>query len=152
MERMGFEVNKKFAKNYRNRPETMEIGGKTYNFRSQLEIKVAKYLELLKVSGQIKDWAYEQTTFTFDDQIVCKKYIIDFDVIRPDGTFYYIEAKGYVDKHTIDRLTVLFTKRPEVRVWMVFQGKRDRDKFLRRKVSRQCDRVLVLSDMTRGIV
>jgi hypothetical protein len=150
-EKMGYEKNKGFAKDFHNKRETVSIGGKLCNFRSKLEHKVAVYLEILKQGKHIKDWAFEQTTFDFQNPIL-KKYIMDFDVIRPDGSFYYIETKGYMDKHGRDRITVLLTERPEVELWVVFQNKRDKVKFERRKISRQCKRICLLSELIGGLI
>lgn len=149
-ERMGFELNRRFAKDYHNNPHTATVGGKECKFRSNLEHKVADYLELLKIGKIIKDWAFEQTIFRFDNPIL-KKYIMDFDVIRDDGTFYYIEAKGMMDKHGRDRITVLLTERPEVELWVVFQNKKDMTKFNRRLISKQCKRVCLISELTKGM-
>ena len=150
-ERMGFETNKRFVKDYNNRRETVEIGGQVCNFRSQLEKHLAGYLELLRLGGHIKGWRFEQTTFHFNNPIL-KKYVMDFDVIRNDGTFYYIESKGHMDKHGKDRITVLLNERPEVELWVVFSGKPDKVKFERTKISKQCKRICLLSELTRGLV
>ena len=77
---------------------------------------------------------------------------MDFDVIRPDGTFFYIEAKGMMDKHSRDRIIVLLDERPEVELWVAFSNKRDKVKFERTKISRQCKRVCVVSELTRGLL
>lgn len=149
-ERMGFEKNLVFAKDFHNHPHTATVGGKECKFRSNLEHRVADYLELLRAGKIIKDWAFEQTVFRFENPIL-KKYVMDFDVIRDDGTFYYIECKGMMDKHGRDRITVLLTERPEVELWVVFQNKRDMTKFNRRLISKQCKRVCLISELTKRV-
>ena len=148
--KMGFN-EPPLARSFNNNRHTAIVGSKECNFRSNLEHRVAVYLELLKIGGHIKDWAFEQTVFHFDNPIL-SKYLMDFDVIRPDGTFYYIEAKGMMDKHSRDRITVLLTEKPEVELWVVFQNKRDKVKFERKKIAKRCKRVCLLSELTRGIV
>jgi len=140
MERMGFEKNKRFARDYNNRRETCVVGGKECSFRSQLEKQVAQYLELLKVSGHIKDWAHEQTTFRFPDD----RYLVDFDVLNPDGSFEYVEAKGQFDSRTRRKLMLIQKYRPEVKLTLVFKNKRDAAK-VSRKMASACKRVCVLT-------
>ena len=87
--KMGFET-RRFQKNYNNTWVRDTIGGKEYNFRSKGEHRLAKYLELLKVSGHIRDWLYENTTFCFpseDDPV--KTWLVDFDVLENDGCARY---------------------------------------------------------------
>lgn len=149
MTKMGFEkftIRRKFG----NKPETCEIGGKTCNFRSQSEKKVAKYLQLLVDSDFYQDWAFEQTMFRFDNPIL-QNYVMDFDVLRKDGTFFYVEVKGLMDKYSRDRITVLLTERPEVELWVVFTGKKEMAKFMRRKISRLCKRICTVAELTKGI-
>ena len=151
MERMGFEKNRRFARDFNNQRQTVQYGDKVCNYRSKLERRIGDYLEMLKIGKHIKDWAYEQTVFRFKN-VVLQKYIMDFDVIRPDGTFFYIEAKGMMDKHSRDRIIVLLDERPEVELWVAFSNKRDKVKFERTKISRQCKRVCVVSELTRGLL
>ena len=136
--KMGFEPRKRIYQNFKNVRVDAEVGGKQCKFRSKLEHKVAIYLELLKVSGHIKDWAFEQTKFIFPDD----KYLVDFDVINTDGTFYYVEAKGRFDGRARRKLQLLSKYRPEVVIDMVFSGKTD---ALKMKTSmKYCRRVCVL--------
>jgi hypothetical protein len=142
VERMGFEKNKRFAADFNNRPETANIGGKECHFRSQFELHFAQYLEMLKVGRAIKDWAFEQTTFTFPDD----KYLVDFDVINPDGTFEYFEVKGHWDARAKRKLKLLNKYRPEVQITLVFQSKRDMGKVSKRLTS-YCKRVAIFRGM-----
>lgn len=146
MAKMGFEPNQRLIMDYKNKRVTMDIAGKTYTFRSILESKVAQYLQLLKDSGHIKDWAYEQTTFKFPDD----RYLVDFDVINNDGTFYYLEAKGYVTAKTKRNLRLLNKYRPEVVIDMVFQNKHDIKKLGLAK--KYCRRVCLLKELTNGMI
>lgn len=146
IEYMGFEEHKSLARDFNNKRTTAIIGGKQYFFRSILEFKVAKYLQLLKDTGHIKDWAFEQTTFKFPDD----KYLVDFDVLENDGNFYYIEAKGHPDERARRKLRLLNKYKPEVKIMMVFQNARDVKKLGLAK--KYCWRVCVLSELTKGII
>ena len=106
-ERMGFETNKRIARDFNNRRETCEIGGKACNFRSQ--------------------------------------------VLRPDGTWFHIEAKGHPDARARRKLKLLNKYRPEVEIWMVFQSKRDAAK-LGLSGRKYCKRVCLLRELTRDII
>jgi hypothetical protein len=150
-EKMGYEKNKKFAKDYNNKPKWVTIGGKTFYSRSQGERDVAEYLELLKVGKVIKDWAFEQTKFCFpSEQDPVRTWLIDFDVLENDGSFYYIEFKGLVEPDTKRKLYLLRQYRPEVKVVMVCADKKGIKKIGSR-ASACCSRVCLLSDFTRGL-
>jgi hypothetical protein len=144
MAKMGYETNKRLIRDYHNRRETVTIGGKTFTVRSQLEKKIALYLDLLKANGHIKDWAFEQTTFRFPDDT----YLVDFDVLENDGSFYYLEAKGYFDARSRRKLKLLNKYRPEVRLMLVLQSKSGLKKLGLAK--KYCWRVCLLSELTRG--
>jgi len=118
--KMGFE-NMRFRKHYNNRPETVTIGGKTINVRSQGEKKVAEYLEVLKQSGHIWEWAYEARTFRFPDD----SWLIDFTVQENIGSFYHIEFKGHFEARDRRKLKLLFKYYPDARVLYVFQNRCD---------------------------
>ncbi len=101
MNKMGFNEIPPRRK-YGNRPVDVEIDGKMYHFRSKAEYAVAEQLHLLKQQGYIKDFAYEQTKFCFpSEQDPVKTWLVDFDVLENDGSFYYIEYKGHVEPEEI---------------------------------------------------
>ena len=142
---MGYE-KQGFARTYNNRRETLEIGGQVCNFRSQLEKKVAQYLEVLRVGGHIKSWSFETTTFQFPDD----KWLVDFDIRNNDDTFEYYEAKGMFDARARRKLKLVAKYRPDAKITMVFQNKRDMQKA---RLSRKyAHRFCLLSELTKGIV
>ncbi len=121
MAKIGFEKIK-FQKQYNNQWTSLVIDGKTYRFRSKFESHWALYLQLLKENGHIKDWAYEQTTFTFKDELKgAKGYLIDFDILENDGTFRYEECKGFLEPNTITKLQRVRKYRPEVVIDLIMQ-------------------------------
>lgn len=76
-----------------------EIAGRKIYFRSEWEVRYAKYLQFLKERGQIKEWEYEPQTFWFDEiRRGTRSYLPDFKITKPEGTHYWIEIKGYLDR------------------------------------------------------
>ena len=61
---MGFEKQKKLAKEYRNVWVRTIINDKAYAFRSKGEHKLALYLETLRLGGLIKSWEHESHNFS----------------------------------------------------------------------------------------
>ena len=121
MERLGFEKNRRIVKQYNNIREVCEIGGKRCHFRSRLEKRVAEYLELLKVSGIIKDWDYEFMNFKFPDD----SWLIDFTVRENDNEIYHLEVKGHFEARDRKKLKLLFKYFPQARVLYVMQSRKD---------------------------
>ncbi len=152
VEMMGFEKDRRFAKQYNNQRVTETIGGKLCKFRSKGERKVALYLETLKIGGVIKDWAYEQTKFCFpSEKDPVRTWLIDFDVLENDGNFYYIEYKGLVEPDTKRKLYLLSKYRPEIKVVMVCADKKGIKKLGSRATS-CCQRACLLRELTKGII
>jgi len=145
IERMGFESNKRFAKDFNNKPEEVCIGGKSFRVRSQGEKKLALYLELLKVGGHIKEWDFEQTTFHFPDD----KYLVDFDVRTNNDEPEYYEYKGLFDARSRRKLQLLQKYRPEVKLTLVF-AKRSDAKKVSKKMASFCKRVCILT--AKGLI
>lgn len=145
-EMMGFEADKRINKKYGNITCYALIGDRSFRFRSKLEHKVAMYLEVIKNGGWIKDWDYEGTTFRFPDD----KWLIDFEVRNNDDSFEYIEAKGMFDARSRRKLKLVHKYRPDAKITMVFQNKRDMQKA--RLSAKYCYRFCLLSELTRGII
>lgn len=143
--KMGFEPQR-LRKEYKNERVSACIGGKSCNFRSKLEYAVAKHLELRKVSGLIRDWAYEKTTFKFPGF----SWLMDFDVLNADGTFEYYECKGHFEANTRIKIKALAQERPEVRVTIVFCDNGQKKKCQKWTKSRLFHRVCTLKEFTNG--
>ena len=71
------------------KPVTKEIGGKTYTFKSLLEMRWAVWCQLRKEQGIIEDWWYEDEVVP----ITYKAGRVDF--YRPDFTIKYEGGFGY---------------------------------------------------------
>ncbi|KKL71483.1 hypothetical protein LCGC14_2094480 [marine sediment metagenome] len=105
MEKLGFEKNKRLVRDFNNVPTQIWLGGGHYSFKSKFEAKWAKYLQLLKDSGEIIEWYYEPHTFYFPNEKTAPvQYTPDFLVIENDDTEIYQETKGYHDGPTNSKL------------------------------------------------
>jgi hypothetical protein len=139
--KMGFEPNKRFRKEYKNKLVTAVVDGKTIRFRSKLEYGWANFLECLKRGGEIKSWEYETHTFKFDN-IGVEKWLVDFVVRNNDDSFEYYECKGYFERRDVDKLKCLFKERPEVQLVYVFGSKPKLSAKKWEYLERFCDRIV----------
>jgi hypothetical protein len=81
------------------------IGDKTKFFRSRWEANYARYLEFLKLQGQILDWLHEPQTFWFLEIMRgSRSYLPDFKVMNLDGSHYWVEVKGWMDDRSKTKL------------------------------------------------
>ena len=81
------------------------IGGKRYYFKSKLEKNYAKNLQLKKEHGKILDWFYEPKIFWFESiKRGTRTYLPDFQIIENNGTYYWVECKGYFDSRSKTKL------------------------------------------------
>lgn len=74
----------------------IEFGTRKFYMRSSWERNYARYLEFVKQNGDIKDWDYECQTFEFQNRHGTTRYLPDFKVVHNDGTYYWVEVKGYM--------------------------------------------------------
>jgi hypothetical protein len=85
-----------------------EIGGKRNYYRSMWEANYARYLDMLKHAGQIKEWQHEPKTFWFEKIMRgVRSYKPDFLVTKPDGRQEWHEVKGWLcprSKTTLARM------------------------------------------------
>lgn len=87
-------------------------------FRSVREANVARYLEWLRLRGEITAWGYEVDTFYFDGiRRGCVSYRPDFKVWPSDGMPpYFIEVKAWMDQKSATKLRRMAKYHPDVRV------------------------------------
>lgn len=96
------------------------IGEKTKFFRSRWEANYARYLELRKQNGEIKDWLHEPETFWFKDILRgTRSYLPDFKIIQNDDTHYWVEVKGQMDARSKTKLKRFKKYYPEERLELV---------------------------------
>ena len=119
---MGFEENKRVVKIMKNQSVEDVFNGRVCYFRSKLEHRWAKYLQILLESGQIAGWFYEPDKFIFPDEITAPvQYTPDFKVIENDGTVIYQETKGYHDGQTNTKLRRMAKHYPDTIFELVLQ-------------------------------
>jgi len=66
--------------------------------RSRWEANVARFLNILLLCDKVASWEYEPRIFTFPVKRGITKYTPDFLINLPDGSHYWLEVKGWMDK------------------------------------------------------
>lgn len=85
--------------------------------RSRWEANLVFYFEYLKNQGLIKSWAYETEIFWFAGiKRGTNNYKPDFKITENDGSFYFIEVKGYFTKKDAVKLARMKKYHPEIRM------------------------------------
>lgn len=113
-----------------------EIGGKRNYYRSRWEANYARYLEWLKVRGEIVDWVHEPETFWFEAiKRGVRSYLPDFRVFENDGSSKLHEVKGWMDSRSKTTLRRMAKYHPAETIIVV----RERDY---NSIARQLGRVI----------
>ncbi len=95
------------------------IGRHKKYFRSTWEVLYARYLEWLKMKGEIMDWEYEPDTFWFESiRRGVRSYTPDFKVISENGHEYH-EVKGYLDSRSKTKLKRMAKYHPKDKVILI---------------------------------
>ena len=88
--------------------------------RSSWEANYARYLNLLKRTGDILRWEYEPDTFEFEGiKRGSRFYTPDFKVFSGEDSFEYHEVKGYMDAKSATKLRRMSKYFSEVKVVLV---------------------------------
>jgi hypothetical protein len=83
----------------------LEISGRRIYMKSIWERNYARYLELLKVNGEIFDWDYEPKVFVFEGiKFGTRTYKPDFLISYPDGRRHWHEVKGWMNSVSMTKL------------------------------------------------
>lgn len=109
-----------------------EIGGRKIYFRSDWEARYARNLQMLKEGGQIREWLYEPQRFYFDEiRRGTTSYLPDFKIIQLDGSHYWVEVKGYLDRKSKTQIKRFRKYYPYEKLILVtgewFDGKKSRN-------------------------
>ncbi len=100
-----------------------EIGPVRKYYRSRWEANYARYLEWLRLRGEIKAWKHEPTTFWFDAiKRGARSYLPDFHVVGSDGAEAYHEVKGWFDARSKTKIRRMAKYHPTVKL-IVVDGK-----------------------------
>lgn len=104
----------------------VEIGGQRFFARSRWEANYGRYLEWLRLAGEIQSWEHEPKTFWFEGiKRGCVSYLPDFRVIQKSGSEEYHEVKGWMDARSITKIARMAKYFPDVRL-VVIDSKRYR--------------------------
>ncbi|MCL2076332.1 MAG: DUF1064 domain-containing protein [Betaproteobacteria bacterium] len=96
------------------------IGGNDIYFRSKWEANYARYLEFLRLNGEIRAWAHEPDVFWFEGvRRGCVSYLPDFRVDENDGITVYHEIKGWMDAKSQTKLKRMAQYYPDVPVIVI---------------------------------
>ena len=134
---------------YRNKNTTRTTAdGRTIKFRSKLEAKWSRYLDILVAAGEIRGWRYESTFFEFlEIKHGIRRYKPDFEVALPDGRTVWHECKGYLDAKSITKIRRFAKYYPKERLDLIFNvvpkpGSRSKKRIEIEKISPYVYRVI----------
>jgi len=97
-----------------------EIGGINKYYRSRWEANYARYLEFLKLNGNIKSWEHEPETFWFEAiKRGTRSYLPDFRVTNIDGSIEYHEVKGWMDDRSKTKLSRMKKYHPKIKLILI---------------------------------
>lgn len=97
-----------------------EVGDKRNYYRSRWEANYARYLQWLKVQGQITDWQHEPETFWFEAiRRGVRSYLPDFRVTENDQTSVLHEVKGWMDSRSKTTLARMKKYHPQERIIVI---------------------------------
>jgi len=97
-----------------------EIGEIRKYYRSKWEANYARYLEWLRIKGEIQSWLHEPETFWFDGiRRGCMSYLPDFRVVESNGSVVYHEVKGWMDDRSKTKIKRMAKYHPLVKLIVV---------------------------------
>ena len=110
---------------WHNQPQLLTLeDGSVIKLKSKQEFKYAKYLQLLKLGGEIEEWKYEPTTFEFVIRWgKIRTYTPDFKVIEKDGTVRWHEVKTSLRQKDVLRFKLMNWDFPEERLVLIITSK-----------------------------
>jgi hypothetical protein len=96
------------------------IGGKKIYFRSSWEYYYCLFLEKLKQEKKIIDYEHEPDLFWFEGiKRGVTSYLPDFKVLHLNGTYEYVETKGYMDSKSQTKIKRMAKYHPQVKLRVV---------------------------------
>ena len=82
------------------------------------ELRTCKILDFWKNDGKIKDWEYTNDRIQYIFKNKKSTYILDFKVFTNDGSFYYIETKGYVTERDLAKWEAAKNNGFVMKIWL----------------------------------
>lgn len=96
-----------------------EIGSQRAFFRSRWEANYARFLEWLRINGEIEKWEHEPEVFWFESiKRGTRSYLPDFRVTDQTGVAYH-EVKGWMDSRSRTQIKRMSIYHPSVRLVVV---------------------------------
>ena len=96
------------------------IGGRRKFYRSRWEANYARFLEFLRLNGEIKKWEHEPETFWFEKiKRGRRSYTPDFRVTYNDDTIIFHEVKGWMDPASKTKLKRMRIYHPEITIRII---------------------------------
>jgi len=93
-------------------------------FRSRWEANYARFLAMLQRQRGIVSWEFEPVTFSFEDTTHgIRSYTPDFRIVRPDGSVYFVEIKGWMDRKSAIQFKGMAKQHPTVELQLVDKTK-----------------------------
>jgi len=112
-----------------------EVGGQRCFFRSAWEANYARYLEMLRVDGEIISWEHEPHTFWFEGiKRGTVSYLPDFRVTTADGSVTWHEVKGWMDEKSKTKISRMAKYFPEIALIVVDSKEYTRMKMIYRYI------------------
>lgn len=97
-----------------------EIGGVRKYYRSRWEANYARYLDSLKIKGDVVKWEHEPETFWFEGiKRGCMSYLPDFKIEFANGRIEYHEVKGWMDDRSITKIKRMAKYHPKVKLVVI---------------------------------
>ena len=117
------EINKKAykdGKNYVAGGTTKWLNYKDIKVQGTYELRVCHILDKWKENNLIKNWKYSKDRIDYIG-IDGKQhtYIIDFKIFNNDGTFYYLETKGWIRENDEIKWKTVRNKGYELVIWFI---------------------------------
>lgn len=113
-------LHPKNRKNASWKQQWAEFGGKRNYYRSQWELNYARYLEMLKKLGEIKEWEHEPETFWFEGvKRGTVSYLPDFRVTEDNGSIAYHEVKGWMDDKSKTKIRRMAKYHPDIKLIVI---------------------------------
>ena len=107
--------------------ERVTANGRVIKFRSKLEAKWSRYLDLLIRDGEIKYYDYEPFYFEFPEiRHGVTRYKPDFKIYLPDGSVRWEELKGCLNPKSLTRIRRFAKYYPFEKLHLIFDGVPDR--------------------------
>jgi hypothetical protein len=96
------------------------IGDKKIYFRSSWEYYYCLFLEKLKQEKKILNYEHEPECFWFEGiKRGVRSYLPDFKVYHLNGTFEYVETKGYMDSKSQTKIKRMAKYHPQIKLRVV---------------------------------